>query len=193
MLSLATALQAYRASKAITFEAYDVFEPLEGKALVEPVAGGDGGKLIVSGKVADFDWDREDEIFEPGAFDAGLTEFKKNPIMVFSHAKKLLDVAGRGPSGYVQIGKWYPDSFERRPDGLYATGEVWKPEEPMLKDVYRAIERGDMKGASVGGKFFKHRAGDGRVRIHKMDLQEISIAPKPVNPRTLLTVSQAAA
>jgi HK97 family phage prohead protease len=191
MNEVAAALRARSEVKAVTFEAYDVFAPAEGKALVSPVAKqGEGGKLIVSGKVADFDWDREDEIFEPGAFDAGLEEFKKNPIMVFSHATKLYDTV-KGPSGYVQIGKWYPESFEKRPDGLYATGEVYEPESGLLRDVYKQIERGDMRGASVGGKFHRHRSGDGRIRIGKVDLQEISIAPKPVNPRTLLTVSSA--
>jgi HK97 family phage prohead protease len=178
---------ARAAAKAIPFEAYDVFEPVEGKALVQTVEQDGKGKLIVSGKVADFDWDREDEIFEPGAFDKGLEDFKKNPIMVFSHAKQLYDTVA-GPSGYVQIGKWYPDSFEKRDDGLYATGEVNEPESGILRDVYKMIERGEMRGASVGGTFYKHRAGNGKVRIKRMDMQEISLAPKPVNPRTLLDV-----
>jgi HK97 family phage prohead protease len=187
VMELDAALRERRAAKAIPFEAYDVFEPIEGKALVETVTEDGKGKLIVSGKVADFDWDREEEIFEPGAFDKGLEEFKKNPIMVFSHAKKLIDTVN-GPSGYVQIGKWYPDSFEKRDDGLYATGEVNEPESGILRDVYKMIERGDMRGASVGGKFYKHRDGAGKVRIKRMDMQEISLAPKPVNPRTLLDV-----
>lgn len=176
-----------RGEKSVPFEAYGLFEPVEGKALVETIEDGGKAKLIVSGKVADFDWDREDEIFEPGAFDRGIEEFKKNPIMVFSHATKLLDTP-RGPSGYVQIGKWYPDSIQKKPDGLYATGEVHEPTSPILKDVYDQIARGEMRGASVGGKFLKHRAGNGKIRIKRADIQEISLAPKPVNPRTLLDV-----
>jgi HK97 family phage prohead protease len=173
------------------FLATNVLEPQEGKALIDVVTEAGKGKVIVSGKVADFDWDREDEIFEPGAFDAGLEAFKQNPIMVYSHAKKLMDTVN-GPSGYVQIGKWDPESFEKRADGLYATGEVYEPESGILKDVYNQIARGDMRGASVGGRFHKRRGPDGRARIHQVDMHEISLAPKPVNLRTLLDVAVAA-
>lgn len=190
---VAEGLRQRGAGKTIAFQAHGLFEPIEGKALVHASDAKDGkpGKLIVHGKVADFDWDREDEIFEPGAFDKGLEEFKKNPIMVYSHAKQIMDTVN-GPSGYVQIGKWDPDSFEKRADGLYARGEVYEPSSPAMKDLYYSqIERGDMRGASVGGKFTRHRGGDGRVRISKVDLQEISLAPKPVNPRTLMSVTTA--
>lgn len=138
----------------------------------------------VEGKAAGFGYDRDGELIAPGAFERGMADYLRNPIVVYSHATALMNTV-TGPSRYVQLG--VTTDLRRERDGLLWKAWLPRPAEgspTWLHDVYAKIRDGIMRGISVGGKFFKDAGSD---LISRVDLQEISIAPKPVNPETLIT------
>lgn len=145
---------------------------LDGKAVHE-----EDDHLIIEGMAADFGFDREDEAFEPGAFDEGMKAFmEKNPILCFHHK---YDIA------MGQVLEW-----EKKANGPWVKARVDKPEPGTdLMDVYRKIKSGVIRGFSIGGRFHRRKGSDGRTRIHKCDVAELSITPLPINPRTLFAVA----
>ena len=153
---------------------FDVSRQESGKA-----EGGEEG-LMIEGIAADWTQDREDEMFAQGAFDKGIEEFMKNPILVYSHSKPLFETA-KGTNGYLQLG--VVKSLTKDPErGLVMKAFVRKPkDEGFLMDTYERIKAGEMKGLSVGG-YFKKVLG----KIVSADLTEVSIAPRPVNRGTLI-------
>lgn len=149
----------------------DFHVEIEGKATVLE----DGGDLYIEGYASDYGVDRQDEAFEPGAFDQAITDFMKNPALIYHHdfAKSL---------GVVE-------ALERRDEGLWMRARVDKPAAgSWAEDVYNKIKRGSIKGLSVGGRFHRRLSPSG-PRIHRADLVEISVTPTPVNPRTLFAVA----
>lgn len=156
------------------------------KASIEEVDGG----IIIKGLAADFSKDREDEAFEPGAFDASIAAFMRNPILTYNHATKVIGTKA-GSSGYVQFGQ--VRVLDRRDDGLHMEAFIPRPTTDFMIDAYDKVKAGMMKGLSVGGRFLKHRTPDG-WKIYQADLHEIAVAPKPINSNTLIhTVSAAKA
>lgn len=146
---------------------------LDGKAAVHE----EDDHLIVEGLAADFGFDRQDEAFEPGAFDAGMKAFMEtNPILCYHHK---YDIA------LGEVLEW-----EKKAEGPWVKARVDKPEAGTdLMDVYRKIKSGVIKGFSIGGKFHRRTGADGRPRIHRADVAELSITPLPINPRTLFAVA----
>ena len=158
-------------------------------AEIDGVVGGKGANgeegLMIEGIAAHWSQDREDQSFDRGAFDRGIANFMKNPVLAYSHSKPLFDSAysdGKS-SEYIQLG--VVKELKKDPiRGLVMRAWVRKPpeDEPFLMHVYNQIKNGEMRGLSVGGKF--------RALLNKIvdvDLQEISIAPKPINQNTLIT------
>jgi HK97 family phage prohead protease len=146
---------------------------LEGqKAIIE----GDDGETYIQGYASDFGLDRQNEAFEPGAFEKGMREFMKNPVVLYHHKHDE-------PLGMIT-------EFENRADGLWVKGRLDAPE-PGTKaaDHIRKVRSGTIRGFSVGGKFHRRKNGDGRPLIHTADILEISLTPTPVNPRTLAEVA----
>lgn len=137
----------------------------------------DSGDLYIEGYASDFGTDRQDEAFEPGAFEKGMEAFMRNPVLCFHHQfDKAL--------GQVE-------QFEHRKDGLWVKARLDKPTAgSWAEDVFEKVKRGTIKAFSVGGRF-KRRApdADGRQLIHEADIAEISVTPLPVNPRTLFAVA----
>jgi HK97 family phage prohead protease len=146
---------------------------LDGKAVVEE----DDTHLIVEGYAADFGFDRQDEAFEPGAFDEGMKAFMAtNPIVCYHH--KYDQALG-------EVLEW-----EKKAEGPWVKVRVDKPApNTPLTDVYQKIKSGVIKGFSIGGRFHRRKGADGRTRIHKCDVAELSITPLPINPRTLFAVA----
>lgn len=133
------------------------------------------GPLIIEGYASDFDFDREDEAFEPGAFQKALKDYMQNPVMLYHHK---YDTA---------LGKFTDLRLDQK--GLWVRGEVDQPEPgTQSADYYRKIKSGVIRGLSVGGKFYR-RMTDAGMRIFKCDLREISVTPMPVNPRTIFAVA----
>lgn len=141
-------------------------------------AGDGSGDLIIEGFASDFGEDRQDEAFMPGAFDATIEKFMENPLLCYHHdfSKALGQV----------------EHLERRDGGLWMRARVDAPAPgSWAEDIFNKIERGTIKGLSVGGKFHRSIIG-GKPRIHQADLIEISVTPAPVNPRTLFTAQRKA-
>ena len=141
----------------------------------------DDGALYIEGTAADFGVDRQNEAFEPGAFDAGMERFmKSNPILLYHHkADKAL--------GQVK-------SWERRDNGIFVKAKVDKPAPgSWAEDVYNKIRSGVIRSFSVGGLFKRRPGPDGTMRIHQADVAELSVTPLPVNPRTQFNLSPLAA
>lgn len=136
------------------------------------------GDLYIEGYAADFEVDRQDEAFEPGAFEEGLKSFMAtNPVMLYHHK-------------YDQaLGQFVDARLDQK--GLWVKGRVDKPTPgSWAEDVVAKIKRGTIRGFSVGG-IFKRRLNQatGRPSIFKCDLAEISVTPFPVNPRTMFGVA----
>lgn len=145
---------------------------LDGKA---QVATNDDGSLIIEGYASDFGIDRQDEAFEPNAFEEGLKSYMSNPVILYHHKR---DTA---------LGKVLDQRLDN--NGLWVKAQIDKPEEGTpLMNYYRQIKSGVLRGFSVGGKFYRRLTQNG-PRIFKCDLQEISITPSPVNPRMLFAVA----
>lgn len=133
--------------------------------------------LIIEGLAADFGFDRQDEAFEPGAFDDGMKAYlRENPIICYHHKYDL---------ALGQALEW-----EKKSEGPWIKARIDRPEpHTQLMDVYNKIKSGVIRGFSVGGKFHRRKGADGRMRIHRADIAEISVTPLPVNPRTLFAVA----
>ena len=147
---------------------------LNSKALVtEP---DDNGHVYIEGLASDFGLDRQDEAFEPGAFEDGLKAYMdNNPILLYHHKP---DVA----LGQVIEAKITPQ-------GLHVKARVDAPEPgTMIADYVRKIKEGTLRAFSVGGKFYRRMTALG-PRIFKCDMHELSVTPLPVNPRTLFAVA----
>lgn len=135
-----------------------------------------GDTVYIEGYASDFGLDRQDEAFEPGAFEKGMKDFmSSNPVLLYHH--KYDQALG-------QI-----EEFEHRKDGLWVKARVDAPEPgTSLADVVRKIKTGTIRGFSVGGRFKRRETVKG-PRIHTADINEISVTPLPVNPRTLFAVA----
>jgi HK97 family phage prohead protease len=140
------------------------------------VTEGDEGELYIEGLAADLDVDRQEEAFEPGAFEDGLKAYMtSNPILLYHHKS---DTA---------LGQVVDATLV--PEGLHVKARVDKPEPgTMIADYVRKIKNGTLRAFSVGGKFYRRMTEKG-PRIFKCDLGEISVTPYPVNPRTLFAVA----
>lgn len=146
---------------------------LENGTIAPGVTKLDNGDLIIEGYAAVWQGDdRQGENFAPQAFEEGIKSFLEGQAGLVYHHKhdKLLgrfldlqlDQKGLG--------------FKARVDGAIAT-------HPELGTYYKQIESGSLRGMSVGG-FFQRGLIDGKPKIVKTDLTEISVTPVPVHPGT---------
>lgn len=141
----------------------------DAKALTED------GDLLIEGYASDYDTDRHQEAFEPGAFEEGLANFMQNPVLLYHHKADF-------QLGVVE---------EARVDakGLWIKARLAKPEpQTTAADIFSKVKRGMMKGFSVAGDFYRKQTANG-PKIYRADLHEISVTPLPVNPRTLGAVA----
>lgn len=134
------------------------------------------GTLTIEGYASDFDFDRQDEAFESGAFNKSLDEYMRtNPVLLYHHKYD------------TSLGTVKEAKIDGQ--GLWVKAIVDKPEpNTPVADYYRKIKSGVIRGFSVGGKFYR-RMTDAGMRIFKCDLREISVTPMPVNPRTIFAVA----
>lgn len=150
---------------------------LDAKAMDDQiVTTNDDGSLYIEGYASDFDVDRQDEAFEPGAFERGLDKYlTTNPILLYHH---------QSGTALGQVEEAKIDS-----KGMFIKARVDAPEPgTLIADYYRKIKNGTIRAFSVGGKFMRRMTPNG-PRIFDVDLGEISVTPYPVNPRTLFAVA----
>lgn len=149
---------------------------LDKKAVVTEDENGD---LIIEGLASDFEPDRAEEAFEPGAFEEGLKSYlETNPILLYHH----------------RYGQALGQVLEAKTNnaGLWVKARIDRPANgSAVQDIYEKVKRGTIRAFSVGGKFFRRMTPRG-PRIYKADIAEISVTPMPVNPRTLFAVGQKA-
>lgn len=148
------------------------------KAAVTVAADGD---LIIEGYASDYEADRQDEFFEPGAVNDGLKAFlDTNPILLYHH--KSGQALGQVIEARVDnVGAWIKARVDKPAPGSWA------------QDVYQKVKRGTIRGFSIGGRFFRRPdQKSGMTKIYKADIHEISVTPYPINPRTLFGVAQKA-
>lgn len=138
------------------------------------------GDLVIEGYASDFGMDRQGEAFEDGAFESATAEYmKRNPILLFHH---------QGDKALGKVMEW-----DNRPDGAFIKARVDKPSiGSWAEDVFNKIKSGTIKSFSVGGIFHRRRGADGKPRIHRADIAEVSVTPLPVNPRTQFGLAAAA-
>ncbi len=148
----------------------------QGKASIGdgPVEG-----LMIEGIAAAWTQDREDDVFDKGAFDRALIKANSRglPVM-YNHSQPLWnDIYGRGAGSKLQLG--VVKEFWKDPrEGLKMRAFIPRPAEghPILEDIYQKIARGEMKGLSVGGKM-RQMLG----KIVDTDLAEVSVSPNQIN------------
>lgn len=136
----------------------------------------DDGHIYIEGLASDFGLDRQEEAFEPGAFEQGLKAYMdSNPILLYHHKS---DTA---------LGQVVNANLSS--EGLHVKARVDAPEPgTMIADYVRKIKNGTLRAFSVGGKFYR-RMTDKGPRIFKCDIGEVSVTPYPVNPRTLFAIA----
>jgi HK97 family phage prohead protease len=139
------------------------------------VSEADDGTLYIEGLASDFQTDRDLEAFEPDAFTRGLKAYLDNPILLYHHSPDK------------QLGQ-VTDAFLDKA-GLHIKAMIPKPPAGSWAElIYDQVKRGIMRGFSVGGAFRRRMTSMG-PRIYDVDLQEISVTPLPVNPRTMFAVA----
>ncbi len=135
------------------------------------------GDIYFEGWASDFGMDRQDEAFEPGAFQKSIERFLgTNPVLLYHHdyGKALGQV----------------EALDLRDEGLWMRARIDRPTPgSWAEDVVAKIKKGTIKGLSVGGLFKRRKGPDGKPRIFDADLAEISMTPLPVNPRTIGAVA----
>jgi HK97 family phage prohead protease len=137
----------------------------------------DDGDIYFEGWASDFEIDRQDEAFEPGAFKKSIERFLgTNPVLLYHHDYgKALGVV---------------EQLDLRDEGLWMRARIDRPTAgSWAEDVVHKIKKGTIKGLSVGGLFKRRKGADGKPRIFEADLAEISVTPLPVNPRTIGAVA----
>lgn len=137
------------------------------------------GDLIIEGIAADYDVDRENEAFLPGAFDSAIEKYlSAGGPLVYHHdtSQQLGQVLELSPG----------------PEGLAIKAVVPRPTDgsPLL-DVYNKIKRGMIRGLSLSGRALKKMTEAG-PRIAQIDIAETSVTPVPMGPRALFAVAQKA-
>lgn len=161
---------AFRTEADFHAEAY-----LGAKAHVEQQ---DDGGLVIEGYAATWGEDDQDERFEPGAFDEGIKSFlERNPLLAYHH------------DGGKALGR--VEHLENRSDGLWMRAHIDPPidQKGWAAEVIDKIKRGTIRGLSVRGKFHRRVGPDGRIRIWKSGLREISVTPLPVSPESLFAIA----
>ena len=126
------------------------------------------GDLLISGTGANFELDRENEAFAPGAFDRGLKTFLEGEGTLAYHHKHD-QILGRVLHAERVEGK-----------GVHIVARVDnQPESSPLRHIYEQVKKGTLNALSCGG-FFKRAMVDGVQKIVDVDLTEWSITGVPV-------------
>jgi HK97 family phage prohead protease len=130
------------------------------------------GDLIIEGVAANWDKDRENESFAPGAFQRGIKAFLDgSATLAFHHKHEKV------------LGKVL--SLEEMPGGLKMRARVDGAikNHPELGVIYEQIKRGTLNSLSCGGFF--QRLGN---KIVNVDITELSVTPVAVGHRTNFAV-----
>lgn len=116
------------------------------------------------------DVDRDREVIDPKGWD--LTNFKKNPIILWAH-------------NYSELPIGVAEKIEMTDRGLIIKGRFASEEaNPKAQQVKRLYEEGIQKAVSVGFIALERDPEDSSI-ITKAELLELSFVPVPSNPNSL--------
>lgn len=113
--------------------------------------------------------DLNGDIIAPGAFAKSLA--KGGVKLLYQHTVEQ------------PIGRWL--SFEEKPQGLYAKGELFLATQ-TAREVAELVRAGIIDGLSIGYQTTKSRADGLNRRIIEADLWEVSIVTFPMAPKARL-------
>jgi HK97 family phage prohead protease len=136
------------------------------------LATGDEPSITVSTN----DEDRDGDVCVPSG--AVLTNYQKNPVVLFGHDYSALPV---GSSTSVSVGT----------NGIVASWR-WLENDTFADRVRNAFEQGVLRAASIGFRPLESAArGDGSGRVYtKWELLEWSLVPVPANASAVRTLKR---
>lgn len=105
-----------------------------------------------------------------------LTRFLSNPVMLDGHSHENAAVIGR----WLHI---------KKENGLLVAQADFDPNDPNAQLIAGKVERGFIKGASMGISFAKKDLRpdpDGNLVLHRCEIFEASIVAVPSNPNAIL-------
>lgn len=129
--------------------------------------------------------DRDGDVVLPRAFEfGGLDNFKKNPIVLYTHNK----TEQRLPVGKVDI-----DSIEIT-DETFEGDIIFDLNDPFAKLVYEKYKNGFLNAFSIGFRCLEYGEpildGQKGITVLKAELLEISCVAIPSNPNALVLEKQ---
>lgn len=122
--------------------------------------------------------DRDGDYVEPGAFQAGIDQFRKNPVLLANHNNNVSNIVGT----FTNV---YEDN-----KGLYVEATLSNSPGDLTTHTRAVVAEGHLRTLSMGGIF--HYAQDGRG-IFKVDLWEGSLVAIPANPDATFSVREISA
>lgn len=150
---------------------------------------GEDGVLHVRGVASDIGVDRDGEAFLPGALDKGLKAFMESGGLLLHHHHPDRPLGRVTNYEIADNGDVIIDAdVLPPPEG----GEAWHREayDSIASGVTKGFSVGGVRregGLQIGGGFKRMMTPDG-PRIYEADVQEMSITPLPVNPRSFFAV-----
>jgi HK97 family phage major capsid protein/HK97 family phage prohead protease len=146
---------------------------------IKAVTAREDGTLLLRGFANTWDTDRDGETTAKGAFDASLSTFMTNPVLLYNHREGQ-------EIGTVSLA-------EPREKGLYVEAEV-PPPAPGAPGwhvkVYSDIKRRILRAFSMGGVFHRGKGTASRT-IERVDLYEVSVVSIPANQTSLFELAEA--
>jgi HK97 family phage prohead protease len=141
-------------------------------ALAEKAVEAEDGDIVISGYAADFETDRQGEVFLPGAFDEACAKASENTIpLLFEHDNTR------------QLG--VIEELKVDDQGLWARARIAKAAVgSWAEDIVNKIRRGMLRGLSVRGLSLVRDK-----KISYIDLAEVSVTSVPAQPGALFAVA----
>jgi HK97 family phage prohead protease len=123
--------------------------------------------------------DRDDDIIVPGAFTAGLDDFKACGFLCDAHdwRSELGTILEAKEDDH---GLWVQSEFYPTPDAQNARAKL-----------VEKLKRGRAQQMSIGFRVLKSEAAKGHRRITEIELYEVSIVSVAANPATRVTAVKA--
>jgi len=134
----------------------------------------DGGETVIEGWANKAVIDRGKDFIGKSAWD--LTNFEKNPVILFNHDKDK------------PIGKAL--GIEATDEGLYIKARISKSKDPMVSYVRDMIKEGILNAFSVGFDARNEAKNtDGINEIKTAELYEVSVVSLPMNQDSIFTLT----
>ncbi len=158
----------------------DMSVSLAGAKRFTPVKDAEGNivdykDVTIRGYLSTFrNQDRDGDYVAPGAFQDGIAEFMKNPVLLVDHENRVDCIAGR-------FTKLAEDT-----KGLYFEARLTNSPAPWAADIRHKVANDELNTCSMGG-FFTYDRSEGKSVIKEVALYEGSLTPIPANPEAVFS------